>query len=54
MLINRDYLDMYQGIQSEVISTTRVDENSDLSMTGLSRTYMTRGSKIKADEKFPI
>ena len=28
-----DYLDMYEGIQSEVISTTRYDENSDLSTT---------------------
>ena len=26
-----DYLDMYEGIQSEVISTPRFDENSDLS-----------------------
>ena len=26
-----EYLDMYIGIQSEVISTTRFDENSDLS-----------------------
>ena len=25
-----DYLDMYKGIQSEVISTTRFDEISDL------------------------
>ena len=28
-----EYLDMYKGIQSEVISTTRSDENSDLSTT---------------------
>ena len=27
-----DYLDMYEGIQSEKISTSRFDENSDLSM----------------------
>ena len=26
-----DYLDIYEGIQSEVISTTRSDESSDLS-----------------------
>ena len=49
-----DYLDMYKGIQSEVISSTIFDENSDLSMTYLGRTDITRGSKIKAEEKFPI
>ena len=32
-----EYLDMYEGIQSEVISTTRFDENSDLSTTYLGR-----------------
>ena len=45
---------MYEGIQSEVISTTRFDENSDLSMTYLGRIDITRASKIKAEEKFPI
>ena len=29
----KEYLDMYGRIQSEVISTNRVDENSDLSRT---------------------
>ena len=48
------YLDMYEGIQSEVISTTRFDENSDLSMMYLGRTDITRSSKIKAEEKCPI
>ena len=42
------------GVQSEVLSTTGSDENSDLSMTYLGRTDMTRASKIKAEEKFPI
>ena len=28
-----EYLDVYEGIQSEIVSTTRFDENSDLSMT---------------------
>ena len=42
-----EYLGMYKGIQSEVISTTRFDENSDLSTTYLCRTDITRTSKIK-------
>ena len=45
---------MYEGVQSEVINTTRFDENSDLSITYLGRIDMTRASKIKAEEKFPI
>ena len=49
-----DYLDMCEGIQSEVISTPRFDENSDLSTTYLAKRDMTRVSKIKAEEKFPI
>ena len=48
-----DYLDMYEGIQSEVISTTRFGENSDLSMTYLGKIDISRASKIKAEEKNP-
>ena len=29
----REYLDMYEGVQSEVLSTTRFDKNSNLGMT---------------------
>ena len=39
---------MYEGIQSEVISTTRFDENFDLSTTYVGRVDITRVSKIKA------
>ena len=49
-----DYLDMYRGIQSEVISTTRFDENSDLSTTYLGKIDIIRASKITVEEKFPI
>ena len=30
-VLKEEYLDVYDGIQSEVVSTTRFDENSDLS-----------------------
>ena len=49
-----DYLDTYEGIQSEVINTTRFDESSDLSITYLGRINRARVSKIKAEKKFPI
>ena len=45
---------MYKGIQSEVIIITRYDENSDLSKIYLGRADLTRASKIKAEENFPI
>ena len=45
---------MYEGVQSEVLSTTRCDENSDLRMTYLGKIDMTKASKIKAEGKFPI
>ena len=45
---------MCGGIQSEVISTNRFDENSDLSMTYLCRIDISRASKIKAEEIFSI
>ena len=44
---------MYEGIQSEV-SITRFDENSYLSTTYLGRTGITRASKIKVEERFPL
>ena len=49
-----EYLDVYKGIQSEILSTTRFDENPDLSMTYLGRVNTTKASKIKAEESFPI
>ena len=33
--LHEEYLDVYEGIQSEIVNTTRFDENSDLSMTYL-------------------
>ena len=46
-----DYLDVYEGIQSEVISTTRFDENSDLSMTYLGRIHITRARQNQSRGK---
>ena len=52
--LRREYLDMHKGIEFEIINTTIFDENSDLSTTYLGRIDITRSSKIKAEEKFPI
>ena len=45
---------MYKGIYSEVISTTRFYENSDLGTAYLGRIKTTRTSKIKAEDRFPV
>ena len=29
--LHKEYMDMYESIQSEIVSTTRFNENSDLS-----------------------
>ena len=53
-ILHKQYLDVYEGIQSEIVSTTRFDENSDLSMTYLGRSDKMRNDKLKAEESFPI
>ena len=50
----KEYLDVYEGIQSEVMNTTRFDENSDLSTTYLGRSDRVKSSKLKAEETFLI
>ena len=52
--LKEEYLDVYEGIQSEILCTTRFDEISDLSTTYLGRVNTTKTSKIKAEESFPI
>ena len=47
-------MDIYKGIQSEIVSYNRFDENSDLSMTYLGRVDKENHSKLKAEESFPI
>ena len=48
------YLDVYEDIYAEMVYASKFDENSDLSTTYLGQTDMTRSSKIKAEERFPI
>ena len=52
--LKKEYLDVYDGIHSEVLSTTRFDENSDLSTTYLGKLEKSKNNKIKAVELFPI
>ena len=51
--LKKEYLDIYNGIQSEILSTTRFDQNSDLSTTYLGKGDTTRASKIKVGGNIP-
>ena len=49
------YLDIYEGIQSDIVSSSRFDENSDISMTCLGRTgHEESQNKLKVEELFHI
>ena len=50
----KEYTDVYEGIQSEIVSATRFDENSDLSTTYLGRTNKENKEKVRAEESFLI
>ena len=44
--LKEEYLDRYKGETSEILSTTRFDENSDLSTTYLGKTNIVNAIKI--------
>ena len=53
--LQEEYLDIYDGIQSDIVSSSRFDENSDISMTYLGKIENMEGQhKLKAEESFPI
>ena len=52
--MHEEYIGVYEGIQSEIVSTTRFDENSNLSTTYLGRTDKKNKDKLRAEESFPI
>ena len=48
-----EYLDVYEGIQSDIVSSNRFDENSDISMTYLGRIgHMESQGQIKGRKIF--
>ena len=48
------YMDVYEDVYEEVITTNRFDENVDLSTTYLGKIDMKREDIMKAEESFPI
>ena len=53
-VIKSRYLDIYEGVYAEMVYANKFNDNSDLSMTYLEQTKMTRDTRIKAEERFPI
>ena len=53
-ILRSKYLDVYEGVYAEMVYANKFNENSDLSTTYLGQTKMTRDTKIKAEERFPI
>ena len=53
-ILRSKYLDIYEGLYAEMVYANKFNENSDLSMTYLGQTKMTRDTKIRAEERFPI
>ena len=41
--LKEEYLDRYEGVKSEILSTTRFKENSDLSMTYIGKSKCNKG-----------
>ena len=49
-----DYLDIYESVYMEVISTDRFAEDTNLSPTYLGQVDMARDTEAKAEESFPM
>ena len=52
--LKAEYLDVYEGVYAEVISTDRFHEDMNLSTTYLGQVELTRNIEVKAEENFPI
>ena len=52
--LKSDYLDVYNGVYVEVISTNMFHEDTDLSTTYLDQVDMSRKTEVKAKERFAM
>ena len=52
--LQEEYMDIFEGIHSEIVSSNRFDENSDISTTYLGRVDKENQHKLKAEESFLI
>ena len=52
--VQEEYMDIYEGIHPEIVSSNRFHKNSDISTTYLGRIEKENQNKLKAEESFPI
>ena len=52
--LKSDYLDVYDGVYAEVISTNRFDEGTDQTTTYLGQVDISRKAEIEAEESFAM
>ena len=53
-VLKAKYVDVYEDVFAEVVTTNRFDENVDLSTTYLGKIDMKREDIMKVEESFPI
>ena len=53
-IMRNKYMDVYDEVYAEVVTTSKFDENIDLSTTYLGKINMKREDIMKAEESFPI
>ena len=53
-MLKAEYFDVYKGVDAEIVSSDRFDEDTDLSTMYLGRIDMTRNMEVKDEENFPI
>ena len=52
--LKSEYLDVYEGIYAEIVSSDRFNKYTDLSTMYLGQTDMTRDMEVKGKENFPV
>ena len=52
--LKTEYLDVYEGVYVEIVSSDRFDKDTDVSTMYLGQINMTRDMEVKAEENFPI
>ena len=52
-ILQEEYMDVCEGIHSDIVSSNRFDKNSDISTTYLGKTESNR-DKLRAEESFPM
>ena len=50
--LKEEYLDRYEGLISEILNTSRFDENTDLSTTYLGKLRMTQRDNLNVERGF--